>query len=176
MKLREGRKMSFAVCYVITMAFIVLILVMERRENAKYSKGRRNRYYTKTGSSINYTFINYAYLVPYTKERALEILSHKNIQDKLVYQWNCETQEIIFYNPESYYYNNRHGGGLKCQLTFEEQEGSCILYVEQNGFCFYKNSNRVYLLMDAFWSVKMDAHPYENPNPHHGEDKNHIRE
>lgn len=161
-------KMGFVICYVLIMGIVLLFLGMEWRENEKYSKGKRNRYYTKGGSFINYAYQNYAYIVPHTRKRILEILSHKNVQDKLVYEWDSETMEIVFYNPESYFYNSRNGG-FRCQLTLDEQGDSCILYVEQKGLCTYRGSSRVYILMDAFWSVKLDAHPYENLNFHRGE-------
>lgn len=143
----------FGVCYIIMMSFVLLFLYVEYKENGKHSKGINNRIYSKDGMHVTYV-----YSIPHTKERVMEILSHKNVRDKLVYEIDEKSMEIGFKDSESEFHRGI-GRPIRYSMHFEPKGDSCLLYLELITF-FHVRSN-VPMRMNAFWSVKVDAVPYD---------------
>ncbi len=141
------------VYYLILMAFGLLIFYIEIKDRRKYSQGKNNRIYSKDGMRVTYV-----YSIPHTKERVMEILSHKNAQDQMIYNFDSQSMEIGFKDLDNEFYH-RSSIEARYRMRFEEKEDSCLLYLEQINI-FY-TERHVLARMNAFWVLKVDAVPYE---------------
>lgn len=101
----------------------------------------------------------YVYFVPHTKAQIIEILSHKNAGDRLCYAFDKESMVITLANDTEEFYN-RSFSGDDYHLSFEEQGKNCILYVEKVSMFGRNSASYVYLRMNEFWEVKVDAAVY----------------
>lgn len=147
---------GFWVCYLLIMSFILYSLYMAYKDYRKYSKGINNRTYSKDGNGIH---ITYVYSIPHTKERVMEILSLKNVQDRLPYEFDEKAMEIGFKEPQSEFQHQAFIS-LRYRMHFEAKEDFCLLYLEQINLIYPRTS--VPMLLNEFWSIKVDAVPYES--------------
>lgn len=143
----------FLVCYFIMMAFILLIFYVEFKDQKKFSKGKNNRIFSESGM-----YATFVYRIPHSKEKVIEILSHKNAQDRLAYEFDKQSMVIGFKNPDSEFYH-RSGIEARYKMRFEDKGDSCLLYLEQMNL--FSSEKYVPMRMNAFWAIKVDAAPYE---------------
>ena len=148
-----SNSMAFLVCSFIMLVFGLLFFYVEFKDQKKFSQGKNNRIFAKDGKLI------YVFSIPHTKEQVIEILSHKNAQDRLLYEFDKESMEIGFKAIENGYYPQVVSIEVRYKMRFEAQEDSCLLYLKQ--ISLFDSRNYVLMRMNAFWAVKVDAIPYE---------------
>ncbi len=148
----DNMMLWFWVCYFLMIGFVLLYLFIEYKESRKYSQGINNRIYSKDGLRV--TFV---YSIPHTKERVVEILRLKNAQDRLPYEFDEKAMEIGFKDSRGEFQHQVLTE--RYRLHFEPKEDSCLLYLEQINLSFSRTD--ISLFMNAFWSIKVDAVPYE---------------
>lgn len=143
--------MGFFVIFVLFFFIWFLLVGSYIKKWRKNMAGKSNLIYSQDGMRVTYV-----YIVPHTREQIAEILSLKNAGDRLCYMFDSDSMVIKFANPEEEYYN-RNFSGDDYHLSFEEQGDSCLMYVEKMNFFAPNSANRVPLLMNEFWKVKVNA-------------------
>lgn len=146
--------MGFVICFFLVMGFVLLFFWMEFKDQKKYSQGKNNRILSKDGLRVTYV-----YDIPHTEAQVIEILGHKNAQDRLVYEFDEKLMEIRFESPQNEFYHRMVSFSARYRMRFEPKEDSCLLYLEQINI--FHSEELVGMRMNAFWSVKVDAVPCE---------------
>ncbi len=140
------------------MAFGTIFHVADIGKWRMYAKNQSNHPNNRISSADGLRVI-FVYSVPYTRERVLEILSHKNAGDRLPYEFDRETIEICFTNPETFYHK-KPDMGASYQISFKARGTERLMYVEQKNVLISGGAERVQRSMNEFWSAKVNAVPY----------------
>ena len=148
----DNMMVMFLACYFLMMGFILLYFFVEFKDYKKYSRGINNIIYSKDQLRVTYV-----YSIPHAKERVVEILRLKNAQDRLPYEFDEKAMEIGFKDSQGEFQHRAFAH--RYRMHFEPKEDSCLLYLEQINISFSRTD--VPMFMNAFWSIKVDAVPYE---------------
>ena len=139
------------ICVIVALYLLSAYFIQDYPAWRRHTEGKNNRIYSSDGM-----FATYVYKVSLAKEDVIERLCHKNVADKLCYEFDKDTLQIRFANPEIELYNVKNIGDIY-QLRFEEKDGTFLLYVEQIKKSLSTSTSRVPVLMNTFWVEKIGA-------------------